>query len=46
MDWRCGSSGREPILQEQSPEFKSHQKKKGKFQNNIAFSDSGDIIKD
>jgi hypothetical protein len=28
MDWRCGSSGRAPALQMQSPEFKnqSHQK--------------------
>jgi hypothetical protein len=22
MDWRCGSSSRAPVLQEQSPEFK------------------------
>jgi hypothetical protein len=30
MDWRCGSSGREPALQVQNPKFKhqSHQKKK------------------
>jgi hypothetical protein len=29
-DWRCGSSGRIPPLQAQSPEFKlqNHQKKK------------------
>jgi hypothetical protein len=32
MDWRCGSSGRGPVLQVQSPELKpqSHQKKKKK----------------
>jgi hypothetical protein len=30
MDWRCGSSGRAPALQAQSPEFKpwSYQKRK------------------
>jgi hypothetical protein len=30
MDWRCGSSCREPSMEAQSPEFKpqSHQKKK------------------
>jgi hypothetical protein len=30
MCWRCGSSGRVPTLQTQSPDFKpqSHQKKK------------------
>jgi hypothetical protein len=32
MDWRCGSSGTAPALQEQSPKFKHqfHQKKKTK----------------
>jgi hypothetical protein len=30
MDWRCGSSSREPALQAQSPQFKpqSHQKER------------------
>jgi hypothetical protein len=30
MGWRCGSCGKVPALQEQSPEFKlhSHQKEK------------------
>jgi hypothetical protein len=32
VDWKCGSSGKAPVLQAQSPEFKpqSHKKKKKK----------------
>jgi hypothetical protein len=41
MDWRCGSSGRVPALQVQSPEFKP-QKKKSAIGNHY-YSQGADI---